>query len=1391
MRTSRPIDLQRVTWTASHFHRSAATLSVAALLSLLASGPVRAEKRARTRPQPVIDSAWPTGTVRRLKLSHDGRRTWLYAAGVGKVVRRWEVIRQGGRVQLREAGTYAWPIYRAERGVIAALDVLPGKAAGNRPALIVVGGIGTQSPHVALLRSDQPETPQVLVDPVPTNNARQAVYSVAFAPNGQLLAVGEQGTPCHDRGRVLLWDIRGPRAVFLGRMETGAESVRCLKFSPRGDYLATAGARPPADGQPDGSLIELWETAQLRRKFPGQNINVAPLSQTQIPSIDWKDSVPDSLCWIGNTDWAAATLCGIVRGLVPKKIPAPLQVEAETRLIMPPFGLSFSRHEKQFCELINETDQPVTFEFVPGNRRVKILPGMTHREQDPAPGLKFCIAGHPDLANPVLGGYRCRFGYESWGIEPVPGTTNVVVGIRDASKDVSRLVIQNQAGRIITNVPDSGFRQDALHAFSVLPAQGGHWPLLAAAGRTIVGGRAFTQIRLWELGQPPQLLGVFPEMRPQAAIPPVNPKQNPPLPETGGPIAVAAVAEDGYGILWDYEEYPPQGKFGRGFDPDIRGVGIRPGASPFGRMNPVVPVQSASDVIRVNPGAQAVRLNPQGNPQVLHVFRQQQYFTIDRIENGPNGRPQFYRVRGRLPGVKGRFFRLAANAVQLVRAQRWHDLQISDQRVDSGRVVLMPDTPLRNNPTANSRRLQGLQNGLYLVPLETKQNWYQFNTGGDIGWLHADDALEGERWDVLDAAGNRVALVPVLKGTRPLCAARLLLDGRDLLAVGHERGIQVWDLQRLSNGSGRGALLRAFYGHADHVSSLSFSPDGGWLLTSSLDGTLCGWSLEGLGTRPELDVRIKPGNAVPGAVVQNSPPRGTPAWEAGFQQNQPIRSVLLGGRLVDPAQWQAVLGQTIPGDEIVVTLANGDTLQTPVQNDPLWTFYPLHSDEWVMWSPYSFYDSSFHAQKTGKDRVQWQTDLAGGRQQGLAGVNLRRLRRRADNRQALIYHRPDVISELVSTRSVPNEVLNISGPPQMDLQLAGPSGGPPLRATFSAVPQSPGEFVISRALLLNGLRIAVNRPVAVPFGGRGNIQANLPAQHIRHGINRIIGLAEVRFPNGQTIVFRRVESFVSGPVQQRQPRLFYVGIGVDQPGKRQLPKLRFAGKGARDMGDALAAALGQGRICRNGVPLQPGQLAVLNVHRPGRPDTTVAGINAALHQLAAAAGPEDLAIVFVNGHGEVNQQGQFEFLCSNGVIPQQNLTDLLAGISCRTLLLLDTCHAGAGAGASRQVNLFAGIVNGPLMMTACGGNQESLEHGQIRNGLFTASLLEGLTGMPCRPGMPNFDLNTDGQVSLDEIIRCAPLRTQDIEQGLMGRQTQTPQVLDSVSFDDPQLFTFR
>jgi WD40 repeat protein len=161
-------------------------------------------------------------------------------------------------------------------------------------------------------------------------------------------------------------------------------------------------------------------------------------------------------------------------------------------------------------------------------------------------------------------------------------------------------------------------------------------------------------------------------------------------------------------------------------------------------------------------------------------------------------------------------------------------------------------------------------------------------------------------------------------------------------------------------------------------------------------------------------------------------------------------------------------------------------------------------------------------------------------------------------------------------------------------------------------------------------------------------------------------------------------------------------------------------------------------------------------------EATVQTINDVLDALSGID-ENDLAVVFMAGHGVKAQDSTFYFLTSTGSFdePQKGgvswtlLGNYLEKIKGRVILLLDACHSGSIVTETVVPNdelaqqLFGGGHGGVMVFSASKGRQFSLESPDIGGGfgIFTYALTQSLG-----PKAREADTNNDGFVEFMELV---------------------------------------
>ena len=206
------------------------------------------------------------------------------------------------------------------------------------------------------------------------------------------------------------------------------------------------------------------------------------------------------------------------------------------------------------------------------------------------------------------------------------------------------------------------------------------------------------------------------------------------------------------------------------------------------------------------------------------------------------------------------------------------------------------------------------------------------------------------------------------------------------------------------------------------------------------------------------------------------------------------------------------------------------------------------------------------------------------------------------------------------------------------------------------------------------------------------------------------------------------------PAAARQTTDLYVlAIGVSEYGRTDY-NLGLPAKDARDFAATMKAQ--EGKLYRRVI-----------VRTLTNREATRASIQREFDWLRASVGPNDVAMLFMAGHGLNDTAGQYFFVPHDGqherllstAVSQDTIVATLSKIRGRTLFFVDTCFAGNSLGALRQggrktgktekmMNDLSSSENGVVVFASSTGQEESEEKAEWGNGAFTKAVIDGLGG---------------------------------------------------------------
>ncbi len=197
-----------------------------------------------------------------------------------------------------------------------------------------------------------------------------------------------------------------------------------------------------------------------------------------------------------------------------------------------------------------------------------------------------------------------------------------------------------------------------------------------------------------------------------------------------------------------------------------------------------------------------------------------------------------------------------------------------------------------------------------------------------------------------------------------------------------------------------------------------------------------------------------------------------------------------------------------------------------------------------------------------------------------------------------------------------------------------------------------------------------------------------------------------------------------------KPKLYVLSVGVADYADPEL-RLGLAGKDAIDFGAAMKAQQG-------------GLYGVVVLKELVDRDATRDSVMEGLEWLEKQVTSRDIGVVFLAGHGFVDDGGRFWYMPADATreklrtrgVSQEEIRASLARLAGKAVLFLDACHA-AGVARTREatrgetdinrvVNEFSASENGVVVFGSSTGRELSIESGEWGNGAFTKALVEGI-----------------------------------------------------------------
>jgi WD40 repeat protein len=444
-------------------------------------------------------------------------------------------------------------------------------------------------------------------------------------------------------------------------------------------------------------------------------------------------------------------------------------------------------------------------------------------------------------------------------------------------------------------------------------------------------------------------------------------------------------------------------------------------------------------------------------------------------------------------------------------------------------------------------------------------------------------------------------------------------------------------------------------------------------------------------------------------------------------------------RIAVPTEVRAVL--VAREDRLLVTAMLDGTVRLWRAEDgqELLALLVLRDGRWVMWTPGGHFDASVGADAL----VGWVVNrgahadyfpVARLRERFHLPAYIDRLLETLDFAQAARQHRTEVERELGAAVAAAATAPPRPRPEQLPPVLLSPLAGElrldardrarVVELPFAVTSETPIEKLAFEARLDGrpAQALALAPPPRADGKALGTLKLEVPP-----AATSLQVLARDSNGYSEPLSVKIVRPASAAP---RMPRLFLLAIGISDYARPEL-QLGLAAKDARDFAAALRAQ--QGKFYRE-------VHARVLVDRDARRDA----ISAALKWLAGAAAKDDVAMLFIAGHGVTSAAGKYYFLPQDvqpdrlaaTAIVEDEIRDALRAVAGRAVFFVDTCFAGKAVGElknrnrelSRFVNDLASAENGVVVFAASSGRQLSAESDDWGNGAFTHALLQGLAG---------------------------------------------------------------